>query len=175
VLIVSNYICKHFSAVWVCALIPNYSPRRWRIECMCIHPPCTYSACLQRTLFGEAVYLKEDGLDVQTKIDRSMSRCRDQTCASHPDDLQGHCYAGRIADQRPGAPDPAGTGGLDRNGGPASRTGSPDRTSCLDRTGGLTHQTGSPDRMPGIPDQRPGSDRRPGPDQLPGGQDRRSG
>jgi hypothetical protein len=36
VLIVSKYICKHFSTVWICALIPNYSPRRWRIECMCI-------------------------------------------------------------------------------------------------------------------------------------------
>ncbi len=37
VLIVSEYICKHFSTVWVCALIPNHSPRRCRIEWICIH------------------------------------------------------------------------------------------------------------------------------------------
>ncbi len=37
VLIVSKYICKHFSTLWVCALIPNYSPSRWRLECICIH------------------------------------------------------------------------------------------------------------------------------------------
>ncbi len=37
VLIVSKYIGKHFSTMWVCALIPNYSPGRWRIECICIH------------------------------------------------------------------------------------------------------------------------------------------
>ncbi len=23
--------------MWICALIPNYSPSRWRIECMCFH------------------------------------------------------------------------------------------------------------------------------------------
>ena len=37
VLIVSEYICEHLSAVWVCALVPYYAPRRWRIKCMCIH------------------------------------------------------------------------------------------------------------------------------------------
>ena len=36
VLIISEYICKLFSTVWVCALIPNYSPSRWRIECICM-------------------------------------------------------------------------------------------------------------------------------------------
>ncbi len=37
VLIVSEYICKQFSTVWISALIPNYLPSRWRIELMCIH------------------------------------------------------------------------------------------------------------------------------------------
>ncbi len=37
VLVVSKYMCIQFSTVWVCALIPNYSPSRWRIECMWIH------------------------------------------------------------------------------------------------------------------------------------------
>ncbi len=30
-------VCKHFSTVWFCALIPNYSPSRWCIEWICIH------------------------------------------------------------------------------------------------------------------------------------------
>jgi hypothetical protein len=35
-LIVSEYICKHISTLWVCAFIPNYSPSRWSIECVFI-------------------------------------------------------------------------------------------------------------------------------------------
>ncbi len=31
VLVVSEYICKHFSAVWACALIPNYSAPTIRV------------------------------------------------------------------------------------------------------------------------------------------------
>ena len=36
VLIVSEYTCGHLSAVWICASVPHYAPRRWRIKCMCI-------------------------------------------------------------------------------------------------------------------------------------------
>jgi hypothetical protein len=33
VLLIREYICKHLSAVWVFALVPDYAPRSWRIKC----------------------------------------------------------------------------------------------------------------------------------------------
>jgi hypothetical protein len=37
VLLVREYICKHFFAAWVFALVTDYAPRRCRIKRMCIH------------------------------------------------------------------------------------------------------------------------------------------